>query len=229
MRRLAINAFCTVFISYVIFLSGCQTLFVREKPFAELQDLSLKIKQAIVVNSAQSGSFQAQLTGWERQNDHWELVWKDIKVVLGRNGLSPKGEKREGDGKTPSGTYPLGTAFGYAPSIDTKLNYRQATENDFWVDDPSSAQYNQWVAGQPLAKSFERMKREDHLYQYGVVIEYNTSPVIPGDGSAIFIHVWRKEHVPTSGCVAVSEHDILRLLKWLDQSQSPVIILGHQD
>ncbi len=57
----------------------------------------------------------------------------------------PLVEKKEGDGKTPSGIYPLGPAFGYASSMDTGLAYRQATDNDFWVDDVRSLQYNQWV------------------------------------------------------------------------------------
>jgi L,D-peptidoglycan transpeptidase YkuD (ErfK/YbiS/YcfS/YnhG family) len=70
------------------------------------------------------------------------------------------------------------------------------------------------------------MKRDDNLYKYGIVIEYNTSPVIKGNGSAIFLHIWKGESVPTAGCVAVSEENILKILQWLDPAASPLIIMG---
>ena len=133
--------------------------------------------------------------------------------------------KKEGDGKTPSGIYPLGPAFGYAFMVNTGLDYLQATDIDFWVDDVQSIQYNQWVHGKPNANSFERMKRHDNLYQYGIVIGYNTHPVIPGNGSAIFMHVWRRYDSPTSGCVAVNQRYLRKILHWLNQHYQPVIIL----
>lgn len=73
------------------------------------------------------------------------------------------------------------------------------------------------------------MKRDDNLYKYGVIIEYNTSPVIKGLGSAIFIHVWRGNSAATEGCVAVSEEDIIRILGWLDPRAKPLIIMGTED
>ena len=145
--------------------------------------------------------------------------------MIGRNGLAPAGEKKEGDGRTPSGTYPLGPAFGYASSINTGLFYRQATDIDFWVDDIHSMQYNLWVRGTPAANSFERMKRHDDLYQYGVVIGYNMHPVVPGAGSAIFMHVWRRYNSPTSGCVALNQRYLRKILRWLDRQYQPVIIM----
>ena len=147
------------------------------------------------------------------------------KEELERLFAAVAGEKKEGDGKTPSGIFPIGPAFGYAPSIDTGLLYRQATENDFWVDDEHSVQYNKWVRGAPAANSFERMKRFDGLYQYGIVIGYNMHPVIPGAGSAIFIHVWRKYNSPTSGCVALNQRNLRKILRWLDRHYQPVILL----
>ncbi|OGX38309.1 MAG: hypothetical protein A3C36_02495 [Omnitrophica WOR_2 bacterium RIFCSPHIGHO2_02_FULL_52_10] len=149
-----------------------------------------------------------------------------MSAVLGRNGLAASGEKREGDGRTPAGIYQIKRAFGYAPRVDTRLDYRQATANDFWVDDPASAQYNQWVTGAPPAVSHEILRRDDRLYQYAVVIEYNTAPVVPGRGSAIFLHVWRGKGIPTAGCVAVSPKNMQKFLKWLDLPRNPVIILS---
>lgn len=189
-----------------------------------LQGLDPSIRQALLVHPVKKNSAQAQLSTWEKEGNGWHRLYF-VSAVIGRNSLASAGEKKEGDGKTPSGIYLLGPAFGYAPSINTGLLYRQATQNDFWVDDIHSMQYNQWVKGTPLANSFERMKRRDDLYQYGIVIGYNRCPVIPGAGSAIFMHVWRKFNSPTSGCVAVNQRYLRKILRWLDKQYKPVIIL----
>ena len=147
--------------------------------------------------------------------------------ATGRNGFAPAGQKKEGDGRTPSGTFYLKQAFGYPPLVKTGLDYRQATDNDFWVDDPSSTYYNQWVDGKPLAQSFERLKRDDDLYKYGIVVEYNTEPIESGKGSAIFVHVWRGPDSSTAGCMALSEENLIKLLEWLNKMESPMIILGE--
>jgi L,D-peptidoglycan transpeptidase YkuD (ErfK/YbiS/YcfS/YnhG family) len=70
------------------------------------------------------------------------------------------------------------------------------------------------------------MRRDDNLYKYGIVIEYNTDPIIKGNGSAIFLHIWKGEGLPTVGCVAVSEEDIIKIMGWLDPAASPLIIIG---
>jgi L,D-peptidoglycan transpeptidase YkuD (ErfK/YbiS/YcfS/YnhG family) len=136
-------------------------------------------------------------------------------------------EKREGDGKSPTGIFPLGLAFGYDPSVKTKMPYRQATDDDFWVDDVNSEDYNRWVTGRPNAASWEKMKRDDDQYKYGVVIEYNMNPIVKGKGSAIFLHVWN-DGDSTLGCVAMSEEMILRVLEWLDPAKRPLIIMGTE-
>jgi L,D-peptidoglycan transpeptidase YkuD (ErfK/YbiS/YcfS/YnhG family) len=81
----------------------------------------------------------------------------------------------------------------------------------------------------PKTNSFERLKRDDDLYKYTIVIEYNTRPIVAGDGSAIFVHVWRSAESPTAGCVALSERNVKRLLKWLDVSKQPVIVLENDE
>ena len=79
------------------------------------------------------------------------------------------------------------------------------------------------------AKSYEKMRRDDNLYKYGIVIEYNTNPVIKGYGSAIFFHVWGGENITTEGCVAVSEENIIKILEWLNPKAEPLIIMGIED
>jgi L,D-peptidoglycan transpeptidase YkuD (ErfK/YbiS/YcfS/YnhG family) len=107
------------------------------------------------------------------------------------------------------------------------MPYRQATDDDFWVDDVDSEDYNKWVKGKPNAASWEKMKRDDDQYKYGVVIEYNMHPIVKGKGSAIFLHVW-KGGESTLGCVSMSEEMILKILAWLDPAKKPLIIMGTE-
>ncbi len=209
----------------LVFIFGTLIGLAQASDVEQLENLRLEVRQAIVVKEDSSGSIHARLARWERRNGKWMMAAEGMEAVLGRNGLAPEDKKREGDGRTPAGIYKLGPAFGYAPAIGTGLNYRQSTDNNFWVDDPASKQYNQWVTGQPAARSFEPMKRSDDLYQYGIVIQYNTNPIVPGRGSAIFLHVWRDSNSPTAGCVAVSKDNILKILHWLDASKKPVVII----
>ena len=116
-------------------------------------------------------------------------------------------------------------AFGYDQGVQTELDYRAVTEKDFWIDASASPFYNQWITGDVPEISHELLRRQDELYKYAIVIEYNTDPVIPGMGSAIFMHVWRGAGQPTAGCVAVAQAELLRLLQWLDGRQNPVILL----
>jgi L,D-peptidoglycan transpeptidase YkuD (ErfK/YbiS/YcfS/YnhG family) len=163
----------------------------------------------------------------EKKHDHWKLVSGPIEATIGKHGFALPGEKREGDGKTPSGIFSLKRTFGYDKTVKTKMPYRQATEEDLWVDDPNAPDYNQWVKqGETSAASYEKMKREDGQYKYGIVIEYNTDPVIKGHGSAIFFHVWKGKDFPTAGCVAVSEEDMIKIFGWLDPNAFPLIIMG---
>jgi len=206
-------------------LSGCATLSSDRNVLlpGALARLPSETQQAVVVNSRRVP--EASVTGWEVRDGRWRQVFSPMRATIGRKGFAPIHKKREGDGRTPSGIYPIGTAFGYAPDFPTGLSYLQATENDFWIDDVDSPQYNQWVTGKPEAKSFEDMKRKDDLYKYGAVIEYNTNPIVPGNGSAIFIHIWRGLGQPTSGCVALSPRSLKKVLQWLDADRHPVVIL----
>lgn len=166
----------------------------------------------------------------EKQTDKWLTAFEPFDAVIGRNGFAPPGEKKEGDGKTPSGIYPLKLTFGYDESVETKMPYRQVLEDDIWVDDVNDNDYNRWTKqSKTRAASYEMMKRRDDLYKYGVVIEYNTDPVIKGNGSAIFLHIWKGKGVPTAGCVALSEDNMLKILRWLDPEAAPLIITGAKN
>lgn len=195
----------------------------------ELNNLDKDIRQVVYVSVGDSASIKVHVDFWEKLSENTSSTWHlvndfPIQAVIGKNGLAPAGEKREGDGRTPSGTFALRRAFGYEDGVQTGLDYRAVTEKDFWIDAPASPLYNQWVTGDVPMVSHEILRRPDDLYKYAVVIEYNTDPVVPGLGSAIFLHVWRGPNEPTAGCVAMGEADLLRFLRWLDIRQNPVII-----
>jgi L,D-peptidoglycan transpeptidase YkuD (ErfK/YbiS/YcfS/YnhG family) len=184
-------------------------------------------RQFIEVIPSGNSIFTARLTAWTYTKGRWHAIMGPWPAVIGRNGFALSGSKIEGDGKTPSGLYPIGIAFGREAVLKTGLYYRQATERDLWVDDVLSPQYNQWVSGSAQASSYENMLRSDGLYDAGAVIEYNTSPVVAGKGSAIFIHIWRDRGAkPTAGCVALDGTRLRQLLSWLRADLKPVIVLG---
>lgn len=161
-----------------------------------------------------------------KHNNQWNLFSEPMEAVVGRNDIAPIGEKREGDGRTPAGIFLIKRTFGYNASINSKMPYRQVLDDDLWVDDPNAPDYNQWVKkNETSAASFEKMKRIDDQYKYGIIIEYNTNPVIKGHGSAIFLHVWKEKSSPTAGCVAVSEENMIKILSWLDPDAKPIIII----
>jgi L,D-peptidoglycan transpeptidase YkuD (ErfK/YbiS/YcfS/YnhG family) len=181
----------------------------------------------LVIDNSSLFSNERKVYALEKKGDDWKMAFEPFNAVIGKNGFAPTGKKREGDGKTPSGIFTLQMTFGYEKSIKTNMPYRQALLDDIWVDDTNADDYNRWVKKlETRAASYERMRRDDNLYKYGIIIEYNTNPVIRGYGSAIFFHVWRGENIKTAGCVAVSEQDIVKILAWLDPQALPVIIMG---
>jgi L,D-peptidoglycan transpeptidase YkuD (ErfK/YbiS/YcfS/YnhG family) len=184
-------------------------------------------EQLIFATNRDSTSSLATIYTVERNNGVWHLVFPALAGSIGEMGFAAIDNKKEGDGKSPSGVFPLGIAFGYNPSVVTKMPYRQVTEDDFWVDDVNSEDYNKWVKGEPKAASWEKMRRDDDQYKYGVVIEYNMHPIEKGKGSAIFLHVW-KDAGATLGCVSISEEMVLKILGWLDPAKKPLIIMGTE-
>jgi L,D-peptidoglycan transpeptidase YkuD (ErfK/YbiS/YcfS/YnhG family) len=184
--------------------------------------------QLIFVTNKDASSCQVTLYLLEKGGNIWRPAFPAFPGTIGTKGFAPFDKKLEGDGKSPTGIFSLGTAFGYNPAITTKMPYRQVKDDDFWVDDVHSPDYNRWVKGRLHAASMEKMKREDGLYRHGIVIEYNRDPIVRGKGSAIFLHSWQEKGKSTRGCVAMPEDQLLRLLTWLDPAQEPLIIMGTE-
>ncbi|MFO1112843.1 MAG: L,D-transpeptidase family protein [Rhodospirillales bacterium] len=143
------------------------------------------------------------------------VVWLDrcVRCALGRGGITAG--KREGDGATPAGRFPLREVYyrpdRLRPPPGCGLPVAAIDPGLGWCDDPADAAYNHPVR-LPFAASHEDMWREDGLYDLLAVVGCNDDPVIPGRGSAIFLHVARPDFAPTEGCVALALDDLIALL-----------------
>jgi len=135
-----------------------------------------------------------------------------LRCALGRGGLGR--DKREGDGATPIGAWPMRRLLYRADRVGrpaTRLPATPIAMEDGWCDDPGDPLYNRPVS-LPYPGRHERLWREDGLYDLVVVLGYNDDPVVAWQGSAIFLHIARSDWAPTEGCVALARADLERLL-----------------
>jgi len=135
-----------------------------------------------------------------------------IPVALGRGGI--RANKREGDGATPRGVFrPLRLWWraDRAPLPRTHLPVRRITPQDGWCEDPADRHYNQPVRLTPDSPA-DRLRRDDHLYDYIIEIDHNARPRVAGRGSAVFLHLARDNFGPTAGCVAMRPQMMRQLL-----------------
>lgn len=196
---------------------------VLEPKFRKNVALQQQAKQRIKVKNTSLNVSTVQLQ--ELVGNKWTNVGTPFQALNGKNGI---GKTKEGDGKTPVGTYALGTAFGWGPQLPG-LNYpfKTITSHDYWVDDVNSTDYNKWVtyAGDPKAKwsSYEKMNHP--LYKYGVVVRYNEDPIVKGKGSAIFLHIRNTNTKYTLGCIALAEKDMIKVIQWLKSDSHPIITI----
>lgn len=141
------------------------------------------------------------------------------RCTIGRGGLIAGESKREGDGCTPRGRYHFRPGYfrpdRIAPPPISGIPLTPLSWNDGWCDAPEDAAYNQFVK-LPYPASHEALWRKDHAYDLILPIGYNDAPVIPGCGSAIFMHVMHDSGQPTAGCIALSRSDLLSLLPLID-------------
>jgi len=107
------------------------------------------------------------------------------------------------------------------------LPYLALSYNIVAVDDPHSRFYNRLVnitqINHPDWKSAEKMILSDQRYKWGIVVLHNEPPK-SGAGSCIFLHVWLNSSTPTSGCTAMPEEDLRRLIGWLDPAKAPLLV-----
>ncbi len=151
-----------------------------------------------------------------------DIGGREAPCRVGRAGIAAPGEKREGDLKTPSGSFALRCVY-YRPDRmqppKTSLPVIALTPEDGWCDDSAHPMYNRPVK-LPFAGRHEKLWREDNVYDLIIPLGYNDgadeagnpTPIIPGAGSAIFMHLMREDGVGTEGCVALGLEDLLAVL-----------------
>ena len=140
----------------------------------------------------------------------------ELKCTLGKAGIGIK--KKEGDNITPKGTYKIINIFyrkDRIKKISSKFQLIGITKKIGWCDDPRSEYYNQLIK-LPTEYSHEKFFRKDNIYDLVLVLNYNMRPIIKNKGSAIFIHV-AKKNKKTAGCIALSKMDLITLIKKIDK------------
>jgi L,D-peptidoglycan transpeptidase YkuD (ErfK/YbiS/YcfS/YnhG family) len=135
-----------------------------------------------------------------------------IPCAIGKGGACRAADKREGDGCTPLGLWPIRGVLirpgsGLVPPRN--LPWRWLRPTDGWSDDSRDPAYNRPVR-HPHGFFAERMWRDDTLYDAVLVLGHNDRPPVAGAGSAIFLHL--RGPKPTEGCVAISRDAMVMLL-----------------
>jgi len=144
----------------------------------------------------------------------FDLDGRWTRCALGPGGVVAAGAKREGDGRTPLGDWPIRRLLyrpGRGPPPATAIPAQPLSPDDGWCDAPDDAAYNRPVK-LPYPASAERLWRDDGVYDLIVILGHNDDPVVPGAGSAIFLHLARPDFSATQGCVALARPDLEALL-----------------
>jgi L,D-peptidoglycan transpeptidase YkuD (ErfK/YbiS/YcfS/YnhG family) len=173
----------------------------------------------MIANSRTKRTIQTEIRALSRSNSRGALCLGDLRLpcALGRSGR--RALKREGDGATPIGRWPIREAFYRADRLfrpPSALPLRAVRPDWGWCDAPSDRNYNRFVR-LPYPASAESLWRDDAVYDIVIVLGYNNRPRRRGRGSAIFVHLARSGYAPTEGCVALSLKNLRFLLGRLRQ------------
>ena len=136
-----------------------------------------------------------------------------FKCALGKSGIGKK--RKEGDNITPKGTFKILKIYyrdDRIKKIYSKIKAFKINNQMGWCDDSNSKKYNQLIK-LPSKYTHEKLHRKDNVYDLVIVLNYNMSPIVKNKGSAIFIHVAKKNYKKTAGCIALKKHHLLRLIK----------------
>lgn len=211
-------------------------------PLSPASPIEASVHQLIVVRAPSWSSSAGILKRYEREGGgEWRDTGDAVHVSLGRRGLAwgrglhPAGEagptKHEGDGRSPAGAFRLEHAFGYADALPEGARgfpYLQGTQTTYCVEDVRSSHYNEIIDASRGKRSvwqrWSPLRRTDGLFRWGVVVQQNSPEVVVGAGSCVFLHIWRGEHVPTSGCTAMPAGAVEEILRWLEPTAAPVLV-----
>ena len=137
------------------------------------------------------------------------------KCAIGKRGIGIK--RKEGDLITPKGKYKIKYILyrkDRIKKIQSKLKKISITKNMGWCDDPKSKDYNKLIK-LPTNYNYEKLYRKENIYDLVLVLNFNMNPIIKKKGSAIFIHIAKKDYKKTEGCVAINKIQLLKIIKKL--------------
>jgi L,D-peptidoglycan transpeptidase YkuD (ErfK/YbiS/YcfS/YnhG family) len=181
--------------------------------------------QLVTVIAPTSRSQTATLSFFVRQGGCFRIADGPYAAHVGRNGLSA--HHHEGDGTTPVGLFGFqSTMYGVLANPGVAYPYHRLVCGDWWDEQSTSALYNHFVhvacgTTPNFGGDSEALWQIVPNYDYFAVIAYNRNPIVPGRGSAIFLHV--TDGHPTTGCVSIPAAELLRILRSLRPNQHPLI------
>jgi len=145
------------------------------------------------------------------------------KCAVGKRGIGYK--KKEGDLITPVGSYTIKYILyrkDRVRKIQTKVKKFIIKKNMGWCDDPRSKKYNKLIK-LPFFYNYEKLYRKENIYDIILVLNFNMNPIIKNRGSAIFVHVAKKNYEKTEGCIALKKVHLLKILKELKNNSKVMI------
>ena len=199
----------------------------------------------LVVTTPGWNSVDGTMTRYDRNGGKWVQAGTAIPVVVGANGLgwdlsipsqdrgdSPAPLKHEGDGRSPAGVFGLLETFGFGEKGPTSRAYIPLTASTECVDDVKSQHYAHVVDRGTVPKvdwdSAEKM-REIDVYHLGMVVDYNVANTVPGNGSCIFLHIWKGMGRGTAGCTAMAQENLEALVQWVGHKKTALVQMPKVD
>ncbi len=244
MKKYSIPFLTTSYLLFGLFFISCNSSNPNSMSdrHTKLEPVNfINCQQLVIVTSPSPESITGMMRRYQKVNDRWHLAGDMHPVTLGKTGLANGSglhetalqagdHKQEGDGKSPSGVFKFGSAFGYATAAEVagkfQVPYIHISEATQCIEDSDSEFYNRIIDNRKVKKDWEAadfMRREDDLYKWGIFVEHNT-PAWPKAGSCIFFHLWRGSDKHTAGCTGMEEGNILNLLTWLRPELNPRLV-----
>ena len=159
-----------------------------------------------------------------KKSGYLEFKKLKLRCSLGKAGIKKK--IKEGDNITPRGVFKIIKLYYRADKIGkikTQIRKIKIKKKIGWCDDPRSVFYNKQIK-LPNKFSHEKLYRNDNLYDFILVLNYNMNPIVKNKGSAIFIHVAKNNYQPTQGCIGLKKIDLLTILKKIKKNEKVKIV-----
>ncbi|MCU1601735.1 MAG: hypothetical protein JWO22_2444 [Frankiales bacterium] len=180
------------------------------------------VTSVAIVTTPSWHSTRGGMTLWQKSGTGWHPVRSGIPVWVGRNGFQYAAKRHEGDGTTPAGKFPVRFAFGARSNPGVKLSWTALHSDSCWSGERKD--YNTYVRRACTSRDESLWASRSVAYRYAAVVGFNDDPAVWGRGSGIFLHETLNQ--PTSGCVSMSEANLLWTLRWMPKGAW--VVMGPQ-